>query len=74
MSPEAASYEKDAIEAGGRWVSVREGYTGIGFNTQKIAESEAPKTYKDMLDPKWKGRMTISGWRRRRPIGSAPCC
>lgn len=61
VSPEAASYEKDAIEASGHWVSVREGYTGIGFNTQKISESEAPKTYKDMLDPKWKGRMTISG-------------
>jgi len=61
VSPEEASYEKDAIQAQGRWASVREGYTGIGFNTQKIPESEAPKTYKDMLDPKWKGRMAISG-------------
>ena len=61
VSPETASYEKDAIEAGSHWVSVREGYTGIGFNTQKIAVSDAPKTYKDMLDPKWKGRMAISG-------------
>jgi iron(III) transport system substrate-binding protein len=60
-SPEEAAYEKDSIEPQRRWASAREGYTGIGFNTQKIAESEAPKTYKDMLDPKWKGRMAISG-------------
>ena len=61
VSPEEAAYEKDSIEPQRRWASAREGYTGIGFNTQKIPESEAPKTYKDMLDPKWKGRMAISG-------------
>lgn len=60
-SPEEANYEKDAIEPQRRWASVREGYTGIGFNTQKIPVSDAPKTYKDMLDPKWKGKMAISG-------------
>jgi iron(III) transport system substrate-binding protein len=59
-SPEAANYELAAIEAGHHWISVREGYTGIGFNTQKIAPADAPKTYLDLLDPKWKGRMAIS--------------
>ncbi len=59
-SPEAVNYEPNAIEQGKRWISVREGYTGIGFNTQKISDAEAPKTYQDLLDPKWKGRMAIS--------------
>jgi iron(III) transport system substrate-binding protein len=61
VSPEEANYEKDSIEPQSRWASVREGYTGVGFNTQKISVGDAPKTYKDMLDPKWKGRMAISG-------------
>jgi iron(III) transport system substrate-binding protein len=59
-SPEIANYEPTAIEPGRHWVSVREGYTGIGFNTTKISAAEAPKTYADLLDPKWKGKMAIS--------------
>ena len=59
-SPEAVNYEPSAIERGRHWISVREGYTGIGFNTQQISPAEAPKTYQDLLDPKWKGRMAIS--------------
>jgi iron(III) transport system substrate-binding protein len=59
-SPEAAHYEASAIEPRRHWISVREGYTGIGINTQKIAAPDAPKTYLDLLDPKWKGRMAIS--------------
>jgi iron(III) transport system substrate-binding protein len=60
-SPEMAHYDKEAIEPQNRWVSVREGYIGVGYNKDKISESEAPKTYDDLLDPKWKGRMTLSG-------------
>jgi iron(III) transport system substrate-binding protein len=60
LSPEAANYEPTAIERGRHWISVREGYTGIGINTQKVSPDDAPKTYQDLLDPKWKGRMAIS--------------
>jgi iron(III) transport system substrate-binding protein len=59
-SPEAANFEPNAIEAGRHWVSVRESYTGIGFNTAKIPPAEAPNTYQDLLDPRWKGRMAVS--------------
>jgi iron(III) transport system substrate-binding protein len=59
-SPEAANYEPSAIEQGRHWISVREGYTGVGFNSDKIAPDEAPKTYQDLLDPKWKGKMALS--------------
>ncbi len=60
-SPEAAAFEKDAIEPQRRWASVRVGLIGLGFNTDKIPLSEAPKTYDDLLNPKWKGRMALSG-------------
>ncbi len=29
------------------------------YNTNKVPKGEAPKTYQDLLDPKWKGKMTI---------------
>lgn len=60
-SPEMADYEKSTIEPGRNWVSVRESYLGIGYNTDKISAAEAPKSYQDLLDPKWKGKMAISG-------------
>jgi iron(III) transport system substrate-binding protein len=60
-SPEAVNFEPNAIESGRHWISVRESYTGIGFNTMKISAAEAPRSYEDLLDPKWKGRMAVSG-------------
>ena len=59
-SPETANFEAGAIEAGRHWISVRESYTGIGFNTAKIPVAQAPRTYQDLLDPRWKGKMAIS--------------
>jgi iron(III) transport system substrate-binding protein len=60
-SPELAAYAAGAIEPGRNWVSVRESYLGIGYNTQKISAADAPKSYQDLLDPRWKGKMAISG-------------
>ena len=60
MSPEAQNFEANAVESGRHWISVRESYTGIGFNTAKIPAAQAPKTYQDLLDPRWKGKMAIS--------------
>ncbi len=34
-------------------------YIGLGFNTKLISPAEAPKTLEDLLDPKWKGKMSI---------------
>jgi iron(III) transport system substrate-binding protein len=61
ISPELAGYEATAIEPGRNWVSVRESYLGIGYNTQKISAQDAPKSYQELLDPKWKSKMAISG-------------
>jgi iron(III) transport system substrate-binding protein len=60
-SPELTDYDPGTIEPGRNWVSVRESYLGIGYNTQKIRAEDAPKSYQDLLDPKWKGKMAISG-------------
>jgi iron(III) transport system substrate-binding protein len=60
-SPEEANLSPDTIEPKHFWVSDRLTVTGIGFNTKAIDPKDAPKTYRDMLDPKWKGKMAISG-------------
>jgi iron(III) transport system substrate-binding protein len=61
-SPEEANYEPEAIGPGQYWVSARETYIGLGFDTRKLSVADAPQTYADMLDPKWSGRMAISGY------------
>src|SRR6185295_18360111 len=60
-SPELAAFAAEAVEPGRNWVVVRESYTGIGFNTKLLPGEKAPKTYADLVDPQWKGRMAISG-------------
>ena len=60
-SPETAAYQDDAKEAGGHWVVVRESYTGIGINTKLVSAEEAPKTYEDLLAPRWKNKLALSG-------------
>jgi iron(III) transport system substrate-binding protein len=60
-SPELSAFPSDAIDPKGTWVIVRESYTGIGLNTKLVPSEKAPKTYGDLLDPQWKGRMALSG-------------
>ena len=48
----------------GLWTPTRLSYFSIAYNTKLVAESDVPKTYEDLLDPKWKGKLS---WR----IGSA---
>jgi iron(III) transport system substrate-binding protein len=60
-TPESAGHPPESIESGRHWIVARESYLGIGYNTDVISAQEAPKTYRDLLDPRWKGKMAISG-------------
>lgn len=63
-SPELAPYDNNAKVRGKNgvfhWTS-RELYISLGFNTSLIPPAEAPKTMKNLLEPKWKGKMSIAG-------------
>jgi iron(III) transport system substrate-binding protein len=63
-SPEMAAYT-DEVKAKGKtgvyYLPDLELYIGLGFNTKLVPPADAPKTYKDLLDPKWKGRISFAG-------------
>lgn len=63
-SAELAAYDDTAKMKGKRGVYAwtnREIYISLGFNTALISPADAPKTAKDLLDPKYKGKMSIAG-------------
>lgn len=41
------------------WVGDRLNIISAGYNTNLIRTQDAPKTYEDLLDPKWKGKLGI---------------
>lgn len=43
-----------------QWVPSRFSYFGMAYNTRLIPTGTQPKTYEDLLDPKWKGKLA---WR-----------
>lgn len=59
-SPEIAAYPKDHIGPNNIYAPTRFSYQGIGFNTRLVKPADAPKTYEDLLDPKWRGKMVWS--------------
>jgi iron(III) transport system substrate-binding protein len=60
-----ARYYPDVVKEKGKigfdYIGDRETYNSLGFNTKLVSPAEAPKTLKDLLDPKWKGKMAIAG-------------
>jgi len=60
--PEARHYPDDVKhkgKSGFYYVGHYETYASLGFNTSVIAPADAPKTMRDLLNPKWKGKMSI---------------
>jgi iron(III) transport system substrate-binding protein len=60
QTPEMVAYPKEAIEAKKYWVFDYQAYHGFGFNTKLLSPADAPKTFDDLLDPRWKGKMALS--------------
>jgi iron(III) transport system substrate-binding protein len=62
-SPEARHYPnelKPRGKSGFFYLPNRETYNSLGFNTELIPAASAPRTLRDLLDPKWKGKMAIT--------------
>ena len=58
-SPYLKDLIPEAIRPHKEWVGTRMNIFVQAYNTDKVKKSELPKTYEDLLDPKWKGRLGI---------------
>src|SRR6267142_2030373 len=58
-------YHKDlvpaAVPAHREWVSTLHHVFVQAYNTGKVRKEDLPKTYRDLLAPKWKGKLAIEG-------------
>ena len=51
----------NATDTDGYFVATRSNQRGLAVNTDRIPLSEAPESWEDLLDPKWKGRISVAG-------------
>jgi len=54
-SPERSQFSADFKDKDAYWTGTYALPTGLGFNTQQVKKEDVPKSYKDLLDAKWKG-------------------
>lgn len=73
-SPELAALRPEGAEVtpqGALRATNYESYVSLGYNTRLISETEVPRTYDDLLDPKWLGKMGIAASQVSNWIGTA---
>ncbi|WP_040787653.1 ABC transporter substrate-binding protein [Massilia niastensis] len=63
LQPVASPYLKDlvpgALPSHRSWVGITLDVYSAAYNTAKVKKEELPKTYRELLDPKWKGRLAV---------------
>lgn len=58
-SPHFASLLKGAVPAHREWAATLLSVWVQAYNTNLLKKEDLPKTYQDLLDPKWKGKLGI---------------
>jgi len=53
----AEKFPATARDGGGFYATWRSSLSPIAYNTSLVKEADAPKSYRDLLDPKWKGKI-----------------
>ena len=56
--PDAAKFAAQYRDPEGTYFTWRATLDCMAYNTNLVKEADAPKGYKDLLDPKWKGKLT----------------
>jgi ABC-type Fe3+ transport system substrate-binding protein len=59
-SPALDQYPAKLRDANNLWAATRLSYYCMAYNTDLVTAAEVPKTFDDLLDPKWKGKIA---WR-----------
>lgn len=55
-SPEAKKIEPDLVDQDGYWAAYYVNPYVLGYNTNLVKKKDVPKSYDDLLDPRWKGK------------------
>jgi iron(III) transport system substrate-binding protein len=58
-SPHHANLSPAALRPHGQWVGTRLNVFALAYNTGKVKKDELPKSYADLANPRWKGRLGI---------------
>lgn len=59
VSPEERAYGNEFKDPG-YWATSSMNLHVIGYNTKNVARSQLPKTWEDLLNPAWSGRLMVS--------------
>jgi len=59
-SPHIAEYPAELKDSKGFWGSTNVYFMTLGYNTRNVRVADLPKTYDDLLNPRWKGQMMWS--------------
>ena len=60
FTPMAAAMPDRYRDPRGHWASTRISYFSIAYNTRLVPAGQVPKSYDDLLDPRWRGKLA---WR-----------
>jgi ABC-type Fe3+ transport system substrate-binding protein len=66
-TPSTAGFPANYLDPNGMWAASRLDYFGMAYNTRQVSAAEVPKTYDDLLNPKWKGAIA---WRADSEVGA----
>jgi len=57
--PAAEGFPATYKDAKGMWTAARLGIETIAWNTKLVQAADAPKSFEDLTDPKWKGKILL---------------
>jgi iron(III) transport system substrate-binding protein len=60
MPPDLRKFPKTGYDPDGYFATWRATLNVMGYNTNLVKDADAPKGYRDLLDPKWKGKLVKS--------------
>lgn len=59
LSPSRKGIMPEFMDKEGYWTAIYHLVVALGYNTTHVKNEEVPRSYDALLDPKWKGRMSL---------------